>query len=259
MRLASVIRTLRIRKGWRQDDLAAAAGATRASVMKVEHSRAGDLPLARTRAICAALDVRLDMVPRWRGGDLDRVLNARHSAMAESVAVAFGRLPGWIIRPEVSFSIYGERGVIDFVAWHPVRRALLLLELKTGLVDVGEPLATADRRRRLAPRIGREQGWDPVVVGSWIAILDTSTNADRIRRHRELLRTAFPAGGRPMSRWLRNPSGPISSLSLRSIPELRNARAGLAKRVRMPRNGDFGPELSTNRSPSRLDGPDRTA
>ena len=35
--------------------------------------------------------------------------------------------------PEVSFSIYGERGVIDMLLWHPARRALLVVELKTGV------------------------------------------------------------------------------------------------------------------------------
>jgi len=236
MRLGVAIRTLRIRRGWRQIDLATAAGVMRATVAKVEHSRADDVQLKRTRAICMALDMRLDLVPRWRGGDLDRVLNARHSAMAESMVAAFGRRDGWIIRPEVSFSIWGERGVIDLLAWHPARRAIAVIELKTELVDIGELLATADRRRRLASRIGREQGWDPAIVGSWIVVLDTSTNADRIRRHKALLRAAFPTGGRAMSRWMRDPNSAISSLSLRSMPELRNARAGLVKRVRRQRS-----------------------
>lgn len=238
-RLGSVVRSVRIRKGWRQIDLATAARVTRSDVSDLERGHASRIRLGRTLAICSALDIRLDLQPRWRGGDLDRMLNSKHSAMAESMAAALGRLDGWIIRPEVSFSIYGERGVIDFVAWHPILRAMLLIELKTELVDIGELMATADRRRRLAPRIGHEQGWDPTIVGSWIAVLDTSANAERIRRHKALLRAAFPAGGRAMSRWLRDPSRAISSLSLRSIPELRNARAGLVKRVRRPRTGGF--------------------
>ena len=99
------------------------------------------------------------------------MLNARHSAMAEAIAVSFRHLADWVLRPEVSFSIYGERGVIDFVAWHPVRRAILLMELKTELVEIGELMATADRRRRLAPRIARDQGWVPAVIGMWVALV----------------------------------------------------------------------------------------
>src|SRR5882672_7083355 len=131
VRLGSVVRSVRIRKGWRQSDLAAAANVLRQDVSKVELGHAADIPLARTLATCRALDIRLDFAPRWRGGDLDRLLNARHSAMAEAIAASFIRLPGWVLRPEVSFAIYAERGVIDFIAWHPIRRALLLIELKT--------------------------------------------------------------------------------------------------------------------------------
>jgi transcriptional regulator with XRE-family HTH domain len=191
-RLGSVIRSVRIRKGWRQVDLASAADVTREDVSDVERGHASTVRLSRTVAICGALDIRLDFQPRWRGGDLDRLLNARHSGMAESMARWFGHLPEWIIRPEVSFSIYGERGVIDFVAWHPVRHALLLIELKTELVEIGELTATADRRRRLAPRIGRDLGWVPDIVGMWVAVRNVSTNVRRIRQHSAVLRAAFP-------------------------------------------------------------------
>lgn len=236
MHVGAVIRTLRARKRWRQADLALVAGVPRGDVSKVERGHAGDIPLARTTAICRALDVHLDLLPRWRGGDLGRLLNARHAAMAESVAASFDQLSGWVLRPEVSFSIYGERGVVDFLAWHPIRRALLLIELKTELVDIGELMSTADRRRRLAPRIGRDQGCHPDVVGMWVIVLESTANASRIRAHRTVLRAAFPSGGRVMGSWLRDPATPIGCLSLRSMPELRVARVGRVKRVRRPRN-----------------------
>lgn len=35
--------------------------------------------------------------------------------------------------PEVSFSIYGQRGVIDILAWHAATRSLLVIELKTEM------------------------------------------------------------------------------------------------------------------------------
>ena len=68
--------------------------------------------------------------------------------MHESVARVFrDELPAWMLAPEVSFSVYGERGVIDILAWHPGRRALLVIELKTDLVDMNELLGTFDRKR----------------------------------------------------------------------------------------------------------------
>ncbi len=87
---------------------------------------------------------------RWRGGELDRLLNARHSAMHELVAGRFAQLPGWQIVPEASFSIYGERGAVDVLGWHAARGMLLVVELKTEIVDVQDLLASVDRKRRLA-------------------------------------------------------------------------------------------------------------
>jgi hypothetical protein len=169
-------------------------------------------------------------------------MSAGHSEMHEALAVTFLALPAWTNRPEVSFSIYGERGVIDVLAWHEAQRALLMIELKTELVDVNDLMATADRRRRLAPRIAREQGWDPKTVGVWIVVARSSSNARRIARHRLVLRTAFPADGADMARWLRQPDTRIAALSTVSIAQHRNAW-----RVVRPRKRSADPE----RAPAR--------
>jgi hypothetical protein len=114
----------------------------------------------------------------------------------------------------VSFSIWGERGVIDLLLWHPGRRALLIIEFKTELVDVGDLLGTMDRRRRLAAKIVEPRGWRPRVVSTWVILADSRTNARRIAEYRTVLRTAFPAGAREIRRWLRDPVGQMSALSM---------------------------------------------
>lgn len=86
------------------------------------------------------------------------MLNAKHAALAESTAAFLLEQPGWEIRAEVSFSIDGERGVVDFVAWHAATRTVLMIELKTDIVDVGETIATFDRKCRLAGRIAASLG-----------------------------------------------------------------------------------------------------
>jgi hypothetical protein len=115
--------------------------------------------LASVRAVARALDVRVELTARWRGGDLDRLLNARHSALHESVARNFLERPGWLAEPEISFAIYGERGIIDILAWHAGRQMLLVIELKTDIADVNELVGTLDRKRRLAGNVARERGW----------------------------------------------------------------------------------------------------
>ena len=208
LRIGSMIRTARLRKGWRQQDLAQAGHVARATISRIERGHLGSLPLDTIRTICAGLDIRLELQPRWRGGDLDRMLSRRHSALHESVTRAFAAAyPEWEISPEVSFSIYGERGVIDLLMWHPGRRALLVIELKTDIVDVGEMVGTLDKKRRLAWKIAEERGWSPQTVSAWIVVARSRTNERRVAEFQAMLRSAYPADGRQIRAWLRRSRG----------------------------------------------------
>ena len=234
-RLAAAIRQIRMSRGWRQVDLAERSGTSQAAVSRVERGRLGTLSVARIRAIGAALDIRVDIAPRWRGGELDRLLNRRHSALHESVARSFAaRWPAWILAPEVSFSIYGERGAIDILAWHPGRRALLVIELKTEIVDVNELLATLDRKRRLASRIAAERGWDATTVSALLIVEGSRTNRRRIAAHETILRAALPDDRRTVLPWLRDPIGRIAGIT--SWPDSHHAAdkptTGSKRRVR---------------------------
>lgn len=223
-RVGAVIRALRLRRGWRQTDLARAAGVSHASVSRAEAGLVADLP--RLREIARPLDLRLDVVPRWRGGDLDRLLNARHSAMHEAVARDFAGLVGWTSLAEVSFAFGMERGIVDVLAWHAATRSLLVVELKTELVDVQEMLGTLDRKVRLAPRIGRERGWPPARVGTWVLLAESTRNRVHVQAHQAVLAGRFPAGPLEMRRWLVAPTGTISALTF-----LRPETAGAARSV----------------------------
>jgi len=215
-RAALTIRTLRVRRHWRQKDLAARAGVSRQLVTKIESGRIESVSLRAVRMVVSALGGTAGVLIRSPGGDTDRAMNAGHAAMHEAVARQFRRENGWIAAPEVTFSIYGERGVIDVLAWHAASRTLLVVELKTLLVDVNDLMGSMDRRRRLASRIARERGWFPNHIGVWVAIGETSTNHRRLADHSTVLRTAFPSDGRSLRRWLRKPDGPIAALSFLS-------------------------------------------
>jgi transcriptional regulator with XRE-family HTH domain len=98
-----------------------------ALVSLLERGHIGSVSVNALRRIGAVIDVRIDIVPRWRAGELDRLLNARHSALGEAVAGWLSHLGGWIIAPEVSFAVDGERGWIDLLAWHAETRTLLVI------------------------------------------------------------------------------------------------------------------------------------
>jgi hypothetical protein len=148
-------------------------------------------------------------------------------------------LPGWTWRPEVSFSIYGERGVVDILAWHAGSRSLLIIELKTELVDPQDLVATMDRRVRLAARIASDLGWVPRTVSAWVVLRDTRTNHRRVLRHSGLLRQAFPDDGHMVRGWLRRPTGRVSALSYWTDvrPETARRGPGHPKRVRVSTDG----------------------
>jgi transcriptional regulator with XRE-family HTH domain len=214
MRVGAALRAIRKRRGGRQVDLALRAGVSASLISLCERGHLDSVSLRTLRRIAAALDIRLDLQPRWRGGELDRLLNARHSQLHESVARSFLMLPHWIIEPEVSFSIYGERGVIDILAWHGASRCLLVIELKTLIVDVQALVGDVDRKRRLAREVARERGWDAATVSSWVIVTRDSTNERRIASHRTMLRAALPTDGRSMRGWLLKPAGAVRSLSM---------------------------------------------
>ena len=94
----------------------------------------------------------------WDGGPgRQRCEHCGDPLMHERVAAVFATLPSWTAVPEVSFSVFGERGVIDWLAWHEPTGSLLVIELKTAVVDVQALLGTLDRYERLAPGVARER------------------------------------------------------------------------------------------------------
>jgi transcriptional regulator with XRE-family HTH domain len=224
-RLGLVIRRIRLRRSWRQSDLAAKSGVSRSAISRLERGHFDTMTLTAVRAVAATLDVRVELLARWRGGDLDRLLNAGHSTLHESVARWFrAEYPAWILAPEVTFAIYADRGTIDILAWHPGRRAVLVVELKTELVDMNELVGTLDRKRRVAKQVARERGWDALGVSAWLIITDTRTNRRRRDAHVAMLAGALPDARPAVRRWLRDPVGVLGALTFWSDRDIEAPR-----------------------------------
>ena len=164
VRTGSRVRALRQRLGWRQVDLAAKAGVSQDVVSRIERGRFEGMPLRDLRRVVAALEAELVVAVRWRGGDLDRLMDEGHAHLVGR-ALDTLRAAGWEVRAEVSFSVYGERGSIDILTWHPPTRSLLVIEVKTAIVSIEETVRKHDQKTRLASRVGAESfGWRPIQV-----------------------------------------------------------------------------------------------
>jgi transcriptional regulator with XRE-family HTH domain len=93
MDIGRAFRAVRIKKGLRQSDVAAAAGVSQQTVSKVEGGKLARLTVGIVRRMATAVDARLDVEFRWQGADLARLVGGRHSAMHEAVAGIFAGLP----------------------------------------------------------------------------------------------------------------------------------------------------------------------
>ena len=142
------VKALRQRKRWRQEDLAAAAQVSRSAVGRIERGHADRVTVATLDKVAAALGGRVTCRLTWNGEGLDRLLDAEHAAIVEAVVRAL-RAADWLVATEVSFSIYGERGSIDVLAFHPSARVLLVVEVKSVVPDVQATLVTLDRKERV--------------------------------------------------------------------------------------------------------------
>jgi len=211
VRLGRQVRALRRRRGWRQLDLAAKAGLSRATIARVELGGAEDMPFRTLSMIAIAMSARLDVRLLWNGESLDRLLDQAHAALVEELTRRLGR-DSWVVAPEVSFSVFGERGSIDLLAFHPQTSLILVIEVKSALPDLQAMLVTLDRKVRLAPRIAQDRGWHAAGVARLLVLANDRTARRRVAAHAALLGAAFPTRGVEVNRWLRKPDRPISGL-----------------------------------------------
>jgi len=239
VKIGNTFRAIRVEMGLRQADVAARAGVSQQSVSDLECGRFGGLSVNTYCEMARAVDADVSLAPRWRGSKLDRLLDRKHAQIQNRVAEVLGG-HGWEVRTEFSFNLYGERGSVDLLGWHPTSRALLVVEVKTELTDLQETLRVLDMKHRVVPVVSRSNcGWNPLVVGSVLVMPDASTHRDLAERHSALMSASLPSRTWAVRHWVIEPSG-----TMRGIWFLRNTGEGGAnwrvqpsRRVRKPTAG----------------------
>jgi transcriptional regulator with XRE-family HTH domain len=247
-RVGLVIRALRRRRGWRQVDLARAADVSQSEVSRAERGHLENVSPANLRGILGALDARLTFDVRWRGGELDRVVDARHAllvARASDVVASHE----WQVLQEVTYAVYGERGSIDLVGVREHGRVAVVMEIKGDLVSWEETQRRFDIKIRLLPGILQARlGWRPRVVGAVIVLDESMTNRRRVDALGRAATQVYPAGGREVRKWLKQPDGPLRGLWFLSPSRLENGseRRGGSHRVRRPLGPTSQPGMSVD-------------
>ena len=203
---------------------------------KLERGESRWTDVARIEAACHALGADLDVRVRWRGEGLDRLLDEAHATIVNRV-VALLEAAGWIVWLEVTFNVYGDRGSIDVLGWHPATRSLLIVEVKSVVADAQGTLAPLDRKSRVALGVARDRGLAPSTVSRLLVLGDGSANRRRVARFEALFSAALPCRGPAVRGWLRQPAGAIAGLLFVSDSTgsgVRRATAGRS-RVNPPR------------------------
>ena len=236
VRLGHAFRALRLQKRWRQSDLGAKANVSASAISRIEHGRLGSVSIGRLRRLAEALDATLEIRIRWNGEGLDRLLDQAHAGLVEAFVKRL-QADGWVTDVEVSFSIRGERGAIDVLGYHEATGMVVIGEVKSVVPDSQATLAGVDRKARLAPEIARARGWTCRGVARLLVVGDSSTSRRRIDSLGATYRTAFPAGGAEVRRWLRRPGAAIAGLLFLPYSQpthLRTSTTGM-QRVRRAR------------------------
>jgi transcriptional regulator with XRE-family HTH domain len=227
IRLGLGYRALRQRRRLTQGQVGAKAGVSRSVVYRIERGHADAVAVHCLVRVAAALDARIDIRLLWQGEGLDRLLDARHAQLVNRV-LGILTSHGWELATEVSFNVYGERGSIDILAFHPTSRCLLVIEIKSVVPDMQSMLAGLDRKGRLATLIAEDRGWQPTSVSKFLVLPEDRTARRRVHDNAATFQTALPARTVELRQWIARPSGPIDGVMFLSDER----QAGTRQRIR---------------------------
>ena len=103
------------------------SGSSRAAVSRIERGGLRGVPVGVIERLADALGASIELTVRWQGEQMDRLVDAGHARLQEQAAVLLAS-NGWLVRSEVSFNHYGDRGRVDVLAFHPSARTLIVVE-----------------------------------------------------------------------------------------------------------------------------------
>jgi transcriptional regulator with XRE-family HTH domain len=255
-----ILRAVRRRRRLTQSELARLAGVSQQSVSSLECGLADRATLRRIREVSAPLGITVDLVLRWKGPDLDALVDARHARLVKQVVARLGS--EWEIVVEYGFNEYGDRGSVDVLAWHARTRALLLVEVKSELDSLESMLRSMEVKVRVVPAvIARERGWRTKSLGSVLALPDESTARRAVARMSAVFDVALPGRTIEARQWLREPAGPLRAVwFLADTPHRRAVRnPGSAGRVFRRKGGPAHAHDEAEKALARAAAQPRTA
>lgn len=205
---ADLCRSVRTDLDISQGELGQACSLSRPVISAIETGRRA-ASLDDVERIATALGMSIDLVPRRPGVIAPRLHDVVH---ARCVAYVQRRLTaaGFTVLREVEV-VHGRwHGWIDLLAFDPRSGLLLIIEVKSSLVDLGSVERQLAWYEREAGAIARARGWRATGARSWLLLLDSLEVDAAISHGREVLGLAFPRRAAAMRREL---EGPVTEIS----------------------------------------------
>jgi transcriptional regulator with XRE-family HTH domain len=204
--LPPAVRSLRRRRGWRQSDLAERSGLSRDIVSRVELGQLDGVTLRSVEALARSLGATLAVDLRWRGADLDRLIDRAH-ARIQAAVVRRLREAGWITHVEVAFNHYGDRGSCDVVAWDARTSMILVVEVKSRIGNLQDTLRRLDVKARLGSVLAAQVGVERPASIVRALVMTDERSTRRVLVSHDALFGAFRLRGRAALQWIRRPAG----------------------------------------------------
>ncbi len=190
--------------------------------------------------IAGALGASVHVQLRWQGEQLDRLMDAAHAAIQQAIAEQLTSF-GWLVRVEVSFNHFGDRGRVDILAYHSIIRVLLVLEIKSAVGDLQDTLGRLDVKVRLGRQLAHDLGWTDVQRVIPGLVIGNSRLARRIVAGHAALFERYNLRGREAVAWLRRPMGPSATGLLWFVTGPDSHGATNRRGQRAPRRPDSHP------------------
>jgi len=214
-RIAETVRSTRRLRRWSQRRLALESGRSQSMIARIERAALPNLSLRHAVAVLAALGIEPDLVltaPRMAPPIRDRA----HARCVEAVVRRLVRA-GFLVATEMQIGGGRWLGYIDVLAMHPTARLLLVIEVKTEILDLG----AIDRQ--LASYIdgawsaAAGLGWRPRAATGVLLLLATEASEQILRAHRSLLATTFALRAHDLEPHVRGASGAVPARGLRGL------------------------------------------
>jgi len=215
VQIGRIIRTTREDAGWSQRDLAVRLAVAQSRIARLESGRLLELD---TKVVSAGFEhlgirIRFDNSSLGLAGRREQ-RDGVHASCTAYVTRRL-RLDGCLTAAEVEIGTGRTRGWIDVLAHRPDDRAVVVVEIKTEIRDVGAIHRTMGWYERSAWSAARTLGWRPASVSKALLVLDTVENEARVRANEAVLREAFPSRGTAVRDWLLRAGGrPIAGLAM---------------------------------------------